>query len=81
MLVKKQGLTQAEIGEKVGWSRDSVKNYIRIIDGIGTHSLESAKGCQVGRVPINGTVVPSYDFTEGWFRNSGLYELHPQFCN
>ncbi len=77
--LRAEGLTQLQIGEKIGWSRDLVKNYQRLIDGVGTNILDLAKQCQTGRVPKNGTNVPFFDFTEGWFRNSGLYDLEPKY--
>jgi len=30
---------------------------------------------QEGRAPTNGANVPTFNFTEGWFRTSGLYDL------
>jgi len=54
------------IGERIGWSREQVKNYIKLINSIGTNIIEIAKNNQQGRVPQNGTIVP-FDFTEGWF--------------
>ena len=66
--------TQAEIGDRIGWSREQVRNYIFVLDKIGTGVLDLARKYQNGRVPRNGTIVP-FDFTEGWFRDSGLYAL------
>ena len=63
-----EGLTQAQIGEKIGWSREQVRNYIFVLDKVGTEVLDLARKHQNGRVPKNGTIVP-FDFTEGWFRN------------
>ena len=65
-------MTQKEIGEKIGWSRENVKNYVKILESFGTNILELCKSHQKERVPKNGTIVP-FDFTEGWFRNSGLF--------
>ena len=78
MLVKKQGLTQAEIGEKVGWSVQKVSDYNNALEKTSAEVLVLAKTWQNGRAEKKSAVA---DFTEGWFRNSGLYELHPQFCN
>lgn len=75
--LKEQGLTQQEIGDKIGWSREQIKNYIKIIKTIGTQILDLCKEHQIGRVPEKGTIVP-FDFTEGWFRNSGLYDLNEE---
>ena len=30
--LREQGLTQAEIGEKIGWSRTKVADYARLIE-------------------------------------------------
>ena len=55
---------------------------------IGTQILIFAKSFQSGRVPEFGTNVPkneqevnTFDFTEGWFRSSGLYDLRDEFGN
>ena len=80
-MLRKEGLTQAQIGEKIGWSRDNVKNYQRLIDSIGTNLIVLAKQHQKGRVPSEGTNVPTFNFTEGWFRNSGLYDGKPKFSD
>jgi len=58
-------LTQQCIGDKIGWSRENVKNYVSVLEKIGTTNLDLAKSVQSGRVPLNGTIVP-LDFTEGW---------------
>lgn len=65
--LREEGLTQAQIGERIGWSREAVKNYIAVLDKIGTDIRNITKQYQFGRVPSNGTVVP-FDFTEYWFR-------------
>jgi len=72
--LRDEGLTQAQIGERIGWSREQVRNYINILSKVGTQILDLARSYQKGRVPENGTIVP-FDFTEGWFRTSGLYDL------
>lgn len=59
--------TQAQIGERIGWSREQVRNYGFVLDKVGTRILEMAKTHQEGRVPENGTRV-TFHFTEGWFR-------------
>jgi len=77
-----EGLTQEKIGERIGWSREKVRNHVTLRSQIGTEILIFAKTFQEGRVPNFGTFEPknergvnTFDFTEGWFRNSGLYEL------
>ena len=51
-----------------------VRNYIFVLDKIGTEVLDLARKYQNGRAPKIGAFAP-FDFTEGWFRNSGLYDL------
>ena len=60
-----------EIGERVGWTESKVKNYSQLLSAIVTSVLNLAKQCQVGRVTEKVTMV-TFDFTEGWFRDSGL---------
>jgi site-specific DNA-methyltransferase (adenine-specific) len=71
--LKGEGFTQQQIGEKIGWSLDAVKKHSVLLSKVPT-ILELCKEYQKGRgtdlVP-NGT----FDFTEGWFRLSGLYDL------
>ena len=67
-------MDQAQIGEKIGWSRERVKDYIAILDKIGAQIINLAREHQTGRAPKIGAFAP-FDFTEGWFRNSGLYDL------
>ena len=76
------GTTQEKIGERIGWSREKIKNHVTLRSRIGTEILILAKSFQSGRVPDFGTNVPknersvtACDFTEWWFRTSGLYEL------
>jgi site-specific DNA-methyltransferase (adenine-specific) len=67
--------TQAEIAERLGWSRSKVNNYTRLIKTVDTGILELARQHQKGRVSGDDTTV-SFDFSEYWFRNSGLYDLN-----
>ena len=78
------GWSQERIGAEIGWSREKVKNHVKLLDSIGTEILVFAKQHQEGRVPIIGTAVPNdlqktgnstFNFTEWWFRDSGLYDL------
>lgn len=71
--MKDEGYTQQEIAERIGWSRSKVNNYTSLIDNIDTDILEKIKTHQIGRVSENDTIVSN--FTENWFRNSGLYQL------
>jgi len=72
----KGGLTQAEIGGRVGWSRKQVSDYAALIDKIAPQVLGLAKKHQGGRGAANA---PSgANFTEGWFRSSGLYDINEE---
>lgn len=51
-----------------------LSGYVRLLDNIDTQLLDKAKLLQEGRVSEKDTNV-SFNFTEGWFRNSGLYDL------
>ncbi len=66
-------LTQAEIGERIGWSREQVKDYITTLNKIGAQTLNLAKQHQIGRAPTIGAFAP-FNFTEGWFRGSGTFK-------
>lgn len=55
------------IGDKIGWSREKVKDHAHVLDSIGATNLNIAKAVQNGRAPTNGAIAP-LDFTEGWFR-------------
>lgn len=73
--MRKEGYTQQEIGEKIGWSRSKVADYNRIIENVG-QVLNTAKDCQQGRATQDvGT--PTFNFTETWFRN--LYQLDGRY--
>ena len=67
-------MDQAQIGEKIGWSRENVSRYTMLINKIAPQVLVLVREHQKGRGAKNA---PSgaFDFTEGWFRNSGLYDL------
>ena len=71
----KDDYTQEEIGEKIGWSRSKVNNYMLLLKEIDTTILELAKKHQTGRVSKIDTGV-SINFTEYWFRTSGIYDLN-----
>jgi len=65
-----------------------VRNHVTLRSKIGTEILVFAKTFQEGRVPDFGTFEPknersvtTCDFTEGWFRSSGLYDLRDEFGN
>lgn len=69
----RDGHTQAEIGEKIGWSRSKVSQYTTLLGNVATEVLELAREHQEGRVAEDATVVA--DFSERWFRDSGVYDL------
>lgn len=73
--LKEEGKTQKEIDEVLGWSRDKVKNHSRLLENVGTEVLNFCKAHQERRVPSSATNVPTFNFTEGWFRDSGIYDL------
>ncbi|MGO4936622.1 hypothetical protein ACTQ54_03130 [Fundicoccus sp. Sow4_H7] len=72
--MKEEGYTQQEIGDRIGWTRQKVSQYFMLLEKIATTVLEKTKLFQGGRVAQNATNV-TFNFTEGWFRNLGLYNL------
>ena len=72
-----EGFTQVEIGEKIGWSRTKVANYKQLIESTVTQILNLAKRHQKGRETKEVTNVTN--FTEGWFRTSGIYDLNKKY--
>jgi len=77
--LKNQGLTQQEIANKIGWNtQQQVSNYFKILDLFTTQILDFCKSYQKGRVVKNTTTVV-FNFTEGWFRTSGLYDLQEPY--
>ncbi len=76
-MLKAEGLTQSAIGERIGWSsKQHVNFYNSILDKVSTDILNLACEYQESRVDKKSTSV-YFDFTEGWFRNSGIYDLNP----
>lgn len=73
---RKQGHTQDQIAKKLGWSRGKVNHFYRLMDSVDTRVLTLAKRHQEGRVSKNDTQV---SFNEKWFRESGLYDLKPDY--
>ena len=73
--LKAEGLTQAQIGARIGWEENHVKKHSMLLNKIVPQVLELAERCQDGRetddVP-NGT----FNFTEGLLRN--ILPLQPQ---
>lgn len=72
--MRSEGLTQEEIGEKISWSENKVKQYNVVLNQIVTQTLEKTKQHQKGRV-TSDVAIATKNFTEGRFRNSGLYDL------
>ena len=72
--LRNEGLTQKEIGEKIGWTRTKIADFNRIIESIVADVLDLCKKHQIGRVTQN-VAIATFDFSEGWFRYSGLYDL------
>lgn len=70
-------LTQAEIGERIGWSRSKTSQYTTLLANVATPVLELARGHQEGRVADDATAVAN--FTEYWFRTTGLYDLDAEW--
>lgn len=66
--------TQKEIGEKIGWSRSKVSQYTTLLKNVATETMCLAKNHQLGRVAESASKVA--DFTERWFRDSGMYDLN-----
>ena len=66
--LRDEGLSQAKIGERIGWSREAVRDHIAVLDKVGADVLIFAVGYQPGRAPTDGAIAPTL-FTEGLFRN------------
>lgn len=77
--LREQGLTQEEIAEKMGddWSRSNVAQHISLLNNVVTGILNLARNHQEGRVTSSVTDV-TFDFSEYWFRSSGIYDLHSE---
>ena len=69
-----EGLTQKEIGEKIGWTQKQVADYNRMLNQIIPKTLDFCKQHQKGRGNKNIPNGITFDFSEGWFRTSGLYD-------
>ena len=77
--LRDEGLTQKEIGDKIGWSRGVISQYVVLQDKIATPVLKLSKNHEKGRVANSATGVATFTFTEGWFRDSGLYDLQEKY--
>jgi site-specific DNA-methyltransferase (adenine-specific) len=88
--LKDEDLTQEVIGEKIGKSVDMVQFHNKLLNNIPTEVLSLCKKAQEGRVggettfvgiEINNETIKirPFNFTEGWFRTSGLYNISGEF--
>jgi hypothetical protein len=60
-----QGFTQAEIGDRIGWSLGQVKQHAALIKKIVTEVLALAKQHQEGRVTKKVTFVTRHPYAHG----------------
>jgi len=72
--LREEGKTQKEIAGVLGWSVSKVKQYSALLSNVVTDVLEFCKKHQEGRVTDKVTMV-TFNFTERWFRDSGIYDL------
>jgi DNA modification methylase/transcriptional regulator with XRE-family HTH domain len=77
--LKEQGLIQAEIGEVIGISRKQIADYSNLINHVVPVVLNLCRNHQEGRGTLNVPSGTYFNFTEGWFRDSGLYDLCDEF--
>ena len=75
--MREDGMTQQEIGEEIGWTRAKVGEYSQLINNVG-NIIDLVKKYQRGRSTDN-VGIPTFNFTQGWFRNSGLYDLNNKY--
>jgi hypothetical protein len=74
--LKSKGLTHKEIADKIGFSKSKVDDHSSLLKNIFANVLDFAKNHQKDRA--SGKLAnASFNFTEGWFRSSGLYDLNP----
>lgn len=76
--LRDEGLTQAEIGDKLGWGESKVKSHSALLSNIVSPVLNLAREHQKGR-ETSGVSGETFDFTEYWFRTSGLYDLEAEW--
>lgn len=72
-----EGLDTKEIGQKLNWKKNYVEKHFRIINDISTAVLDFCEQHQRGRVFKKSTIV--HNFTENWFRSSGLFDLNEKY--
>ncbi len=76
--LKQENFTNKDIAEKIGWSETKVKDYSSLLKNIVAEVLKITKQYQNGRA-TEEVANASFNFTEGWFRNSGLYDIKPEY--
>ena len=72
-MLRDQGMTQQQIGDVIGMSRDKVSRHNTLLINCVPQLLKIARLYQIGRGTLecaNGT----HDFTERFFRDSGIYD-------
>ena len=63
--------TDKEMGTKLGYGEDYIQKFRQLSEKICPSVYNVLKSHQINR----GEQEPLFEFTEGWFRNSGLYGL------
>ena len=76
--MRDESLTQQEIADKIGWGKNKVSYYNQLLENVSPKILKVVKKHQLGRGERNSPN-GEFDFTEGWFRNSGLYDLNEKY--
>ena len=71
--LKDTRMSQVEIGRVIGMEESMMSRYVKLYESILPKVLDLAKSHQEGRVNHD---LPNVNFTEGWFRDSGLYDLN-----
>jgi len=76
--LKNKGLIHEQINEKIGLTKKNIDDHSRLLNNILPSILDFAKKHQIGR---GNKKLPNgnFNFTEGWFRNSGLYDLNEEY--
>ncbi|WP_139786937.1 hypothetical protein [Desulfamplus magnetovallimortis] len=73
---KEEGLQNAQIAENMGESEDSINKLSKLIKNVPwPEILFFAKAYQEGRGHSKEPIGHFTNFTEGWFRNSGMTEI------
>jgi len=75
--LKKENKSLKEISIIIGWEENLIKSYSALLKNIVAEFLEFCKLHQKDRASEK-VAITTFNFTEGWFRNSGLYELNEE---